>query len=175
MVDNVSWYAKILSLSGNEKYKNLMIEVSENAKSKKLRRYARQSVKQLERYVIWNPLISKGLVDVPDGELNNSRLINIMSIYDKNFYRVVVNSVKQIYQEKSFKPEVIKALSERAYVEVQQQKEDPQQWEAVSWIVKTIGESGDVSYKPFLKDLFKSSKNGKIRKYTRRAIKQLKV
>ena len=96
-----------------------------------------------------------------------------MSIYDKNFYRVVVNSVKQIYQEKSFKPEVIKALSERAHVEVQQQKEDPQQWEAVSWIVKTIGESGDVSYKPFLKDLFKSSKNGKIRKYTRRAIKQL--
>jgi len=37
-VEKASWYAKTLALSGNEKYRNLLNDISQNAKSSKLRK-----------------------------------------------------------------------------------------------------------------------------------------
>ena len=46
-VEKASWYAKALALSGNEKYRPLLSDISQNAKSSKLRKYSKKALPQI--------------------------------------------------------------------------------------------------------------------------------
>jgi len=172
--ENASWYAKILGASGNEKYRKLLIEVGANAKPAKLRRHAKQSVSQLDKHIQWNPILAKDLSSAPEGRLEEYRFVNIMSVYDKDFYRAVLRNVKQVFLDKNFKPLIVQALIDRTEYELKRQSNvDSLHIETLSWLVKTIGHSGDVTHKPFLKDVLKRSKVSKVKKHTRQAIRKL--
>ena len=173
-VRSMSLYAKILALSGNPKYEELLIKVNKKARSTKLRRHAKQSITQLENYSKWNTVLSKGLNGATSENINDLRLVNILSIYDKEFYKVVKANVVKVYKEKNFKPQILKALVDRADYEMKRQSNiDTLHMDTLSWLVKTIGHSGDARYKPFLKKMLERSKVSKVRRHIRQAVKAI--
>ena len=176
LVESTAWLIKILSTSGNEKYRGLLVDIRKNADSGKLKRYARNYLSRLDKYVEWNAIISKGLVDAPDGQLEEFRTVNVMYVYDKEFYSPLVKQIKEVYNEKTFKTEVVAAIVRRTEIEVAREaKLDTKQHETLAWLVKTIGQTKDERHKPFLKKVYYESKIGKVRRYTRGAIKKLSL
>lgn len=173
-VKRTAFYAKILALSGNEKYRPLLLNISKYAKLLENRRVAKKSLIKLDNYALWNPLISNGLSDVPEGSLQRYRTLNILSVYDKSFLKEVRSHVIQIYIDKNFKPEIVSALAVRADYELKRQSNiNKAQMETLAWLAKTIGQSGDLTYEPLLRKILKESEVIWVRKHVRRALRRL--
>jgi len=148
-VERASWYAKALALSGNEKYRALLDDISANAKSSKLRKYSTQAITRLDKYVAWNPVISQSLISAPTGALEQQRIKNMLSASDLELTRI---GAKRVYHEHSMDDALMKI-------------------DTVAWLIKGIGRSANPSYKGMLESIAASNKNSKIRKYAKKALK----
>ena len=173
-VKRATLYAKILALSGNEKYRPLLVKISKYSKVGQVRQAAKASLVKLDNYAKWNPIILNGLHEVPEGRLQEYRIVNILSVLDKDFLKEVRGLVIQIYVDENFEPQILSALAERADYEIKRQSNvHKAQMETLAWLSKTIGSSGDLTYEPLLRKILKKSKVIWVRKHVRRALKRL--
>ena len=86
-IEKASWYAKAIALSGNEKYRTLLIDISGNAQSPKLRKYTKKALTRLDKYIAWNPTISQNLIAAPSGKLEEQRVKNMLGANDLELVR----------------------------------------------------------------------------------------
>ena len=167
-VEKASWYAKALALSGNQKYRPLLQDIRENAKSSKLRKYTKQALIRLDKYAAWNPVISQNLVSVPTGSLEQQRILNMLSATDLELTRV---GAKRVYYEHSADPVVVAAAVRRLEKEIAIQGKDDIRIDTVAWLIKGIGISANLDYKGLLENIASTHSSSKVRKHAKKALK----
>ena len=86
-IQYVSWMVQMLAFSGNKKYSGTLSDIALNAKSPKIRRHASRSLEVLPKYSKWNPVISKGLEEVPKYALPRARMLNMLAAEDPELVR----------------------------------------------------------------------------------------
>ena len=164
--EEASWFAKTLGLSGNDAYRATLSDIAENAKSKKVRKYAVQGLDRLDNYKKWNPIISANLVNAPAGRLSQARVLNML---DANDYLLMRIGAKRVYYkhnaDKALVAKVAKRL-ESEYTRVE--KKNKPQVDAVAWLIKAIAESGDRSYRSLLTKVADGASTKKIKKYAKK-------
>ena len=166
-VEKAAWYAKTLALSGNEKYRSLLNDISQNAKSSKLRKYAKQSISRLDKFIAWNPVISTGLISTPTGQLKQQRVKNMLSTSDLELVRV---GAKRVYYAHSMDTSVVGAAVKRLEKELFTESTGKLKADTVAWLIKAVGRSGNPLYKELLEEISLTNESAKIRKHAKKAL-----
>ena len=169
-IEQASWFAKTLALSGNEKYRPILEQASTSAKSAKLKKYSKTALKRLDKYKAWNPVISQGLASAPTGQLEEARVINMLNASD---YELVRIGAKRAYKEFSDSHQVVSSIGKKLETETNISKSEDMRIDAVAWLLKVIGGTANPEYRTVVENVIANNKNAKIRKYAKKALKSL--
>lgn len=165
-VQEASWFSKALAYSGSDKYKNTLTDLASEAKSKKVRKYAEQSLTNLEQYKSWNSIISSNLAMAPTGRLQQTRVTNMLNASDLWLVRL---GAKRVYHGHKSDQELISIAAKRLTSEYPlAKKSNDAQIDAIAWLIKALAESGEKQYQPLLKKIAKESKVKKVKKYAKK-------
>ena len=166
-----SWYAKTLSMSGNEKYRAVLQDVATNSDNKKVRERAAAALDRLALYKVWNPIISAGLEQAPAGLLEETRVKNMLTTNEHELLRI---GVKRLYYAHLENTELVNLAKQRLASEWRLVDESNDfQLDSVAWLIKTIGAAGDASVIPLLEEIQNGSDIKKVKKYAKKTIKIL--
>lgn len=165
------WYAKALSMSGNDKYRAILKEVASTSSNKKAREHAEISLGRLSVYKAWNPVISAGLEDAPLGRLEATRVKNMINADDFLLVRI---GAKRLFRAHLQDTELVEVAKNRLTSEwrLVDEENDPQ-LDSVAWLIKAIGAAGDKSAVPLLKEIESGSNIKKVKKYAKKTLKIL--
>ncbi|GHA14628.1 hypothetical protein GCM10008090_25540 [Arenicella chitinivorans] len=165
-VERASWYAKTLALSGNPEFRPLLTETSKRAKSKKVRKHAKLALVRLAKYQAWNPVIAAGLEFAPAGQLEETRVVNMLNASD---YELVRMGAKRVYFGHKNDPNLVSLAQQRLSKEwTQVNAGNEAQVDAIAWLIKAMAESGNRDAKPLLNQIARDAKVGKLRKYAKK-------
>lgn len=165
------WYAKALSMSGNDKYRTLLKDVATTSKNKKAREQAEVALQRIDVYKSWNPIISAGLKEAPAGRLEETRVKNMMNAQDFLLVRI---GAKRLFNAHREDQELVNVAKQRLATEWRLVDEDNDpQLDSVAWLIKAIGAAGDTSVIPLLREIKNGSNIKKVKKYATKTIKLL--
>jgi len=168
IIEAASWYAKTLAFSGNEKYRSLMTDVSQNAKSAKLRKYTKKSLPRLDKYVAWNKVISNGLLSAPNGRLEQQRIKNLISARDYELVRIGAKRIHAYYYTDA---DLIAAAVKRIESEMNISTEDDYRNDSIAWLIKGIARAANPNHKTLLENVAATHSSTKVRRYAKKALK----
>ncbi len=162
-LDLAAWQAKALSFSGNAKYNKTLSDVAANAPSSKLKRHAANAVSDLPDFEAWNPVISKGLVDAPQGKLDQQRVINMLQ---SDLPALMTIGAKRVYHRHYLNKNVTDQANDvllSNYVSASKVQID-----GLSWICKALARTGIEEYKVTLQTVATESENRKLARYAKK-------
>lgn len=169
-LEDIGWQIQALAYSGNEKYKP-SIERFLKAKSNKLRRNAKSSLKVLPKFSDWNLIISASLSGLDESKLLQQRVMNMLNSDDYNLIRSGASRVHEYHiSDASLVAKVATRLKEK-YPLVIAKFPDA---DAVAWLCKVLGETGDAQYLPLLEEVRDNAKADTVKKWAKKAIDKIR-
>ncbi len=160
-VEQLSYLAKGLALSGNSKYKAPLDKVLAETPSKKLKKHVTTGLQRLPDYEKWNPIISANLDQAAPGRLGQARALNMLDSDVPELFRAGAKIVRKYFIDDD---EMIAAVNASLLKNYQRNLDNKAQVDGVNHLIRTLGESGKSEYRVTLDNVSLSS-NKKIAKY----------
>lgn len=168
LIDVLSWTAKGLAFSGNEKYRSTLSGVASGAKHKKLRKYAEQSLAELDSYKKWNPVINSNHDNInAEYPSDKQRFKNMLQSGDYELIRI---AAKRIHYEGNYDQDLLD-IAAKVLEENYKNASDALSVDTVAWLLKAIAGSAEPTYKPLIVSVRDTTGNKRIRKYANKYLK----
>ncbi len=167
----LSWAAHALAYSGLEKYEAVLNKLDTRNFHKKIRRHAQNALGELSSFAIWNPKINQGLTGVAAEDLRRHRTINLLSSGEGELIRVGASFATKRY----YADEEVLSLAEKVLLSTYAQvgDNDADMAEAIAWLCKVLGASGNSKYRPTLEKVLESSNNRMIVRWAQKSLQRL--
>lgn len=151
----IGHYIRGLGYSGNDKY---VPTISKYREDRAYARYAAQALVDLQYYARWNPIISSRESFDPRYSDDANRVRNMLRADDPLLQRL---GAKSVYFRNTRDAALLDLVAERLLVAY---KDIPtrEHADAVSWMVKSLGKSGDKKYVPVLKEVSAGTRDGQV-------------
>lgn len=162
-VERMSFLAKGLALSGDSKYAATLEKVIAGKPHKKLKKWAESSLKKFADNKKWNAIILKNASQAPAGKLGQWRARNMLQSKLPVLIRVGAKRIYYKYPGDKTLPD----LAEQVLLANYNKKLDGHMTDALAWICKALGQTGNSKYKQTLTKVAKG-KNSKIAKYAKK-------
>lgn len=151
----IGHYLRGLGYSGQEKYAPTI------AKFRGDRAYARhaaQALEDLKHYARWNPVISSRATFDPQLSDDANRVRNMLRSDDRLLQRL---GAKSVYFRQGRDAALLDLVAEQLRASY---KDIPgrEAGDAVAWMVKALGKSGDRKYVPLLKEVSEGVRDGQV-------------
>ena len=166
--DYLSWMAKALAFSGNEKYRSTLEAVANDAASNKLKRYAKSAQEDLSKHQRLNPII-----------LDESRWDDSQSA-DMNRFRIMIQSdelelkrmaAKRVHYDHMYDTELLDLFEAQLKANFKSNSSDHLFVDTWAWVCKAIAGSRKIEYKSTVELVSESAGNKKLRKYAKKYLK----
>ena len=171
IVEQMSWLAKGMALSGLEKYRQTLEKVAADAPTQKLRKHANTALERLVNYQRWNPVISQGVGDMTEGDIDRRRALNLLQASEGALIRL---GGKRTYFKYWGDEQLLEAAKDKLLQDYKISGLDSTHIDALAWLCKALGRSGKPSYKVVLEEVADNSKYGKITRYAKNNAKYIK-
>lgn len=172
-VDRAAWLAKALATSGNGKYKATLQKVLESDAHRTIIKWAGKSLDRLDEYKVYNNIISSGLASTDVQNLGALRVKNMLGSDD---YFLLTLAGKRLTYAHSSDTELLNlahAQLMKLYPKVGNSSDEGEN--ALSWLIRGLGASGDTKYISDLKTISKNSDSGKVRRWAKKVLKQYRA
>ncbi|MBV8636164.1 MAG: hypothetical protein JO002_16845 [Burkholderiaceae bacterium] len=136
---------RALSFSGQSKYLDTLQKA---AADMHYSRYGKTALNELYSYARWNPIISNRATWDPKNSDDDNRLLNMLHSSDLVLKRV---AGKRVYFENK-DPVVLEAVAADIKAEFRN-KHSGDEADGLAWLVKGLGSSGDVQYRPLMEEV----------------------
>lgn len=166
----LSWAAQGLAYSGLDKYRSSIEQLTGSGFHKKIRRHAESSLAKLPKFSVWNAQINKGLAGVSAADLPRRRTINFLKSDEGELMRVGASLVKKKYLEDD---EMLTIVEKRLLDVYAQTGGDQEKAEALAWMCKVLGMTGNSDYRQTLETVRKNSKDKAVVRWAKKALLQL--
>lgn len=169
-VDEMSWLCKALSSSGDQRYAVLLQEVANKADHQKLRKYARQSIEQIDENAKRQEVInakSNWNAKLTDQE---NRLINMLNSGDPATVR---DAAKTIYRSKVLDSAVYDDIEKNILTMLPNVSGSPLYSDTVAWLCKALSISANGKYAKTLNEVVSSAPNISLKSHARKALSKL--
>ena len=163
-VEQMSWLAKGLAVSGNSKYQAPLDKILAETPSKKLKKHVGTGLKRLPNYEKWNPVIAANLEQAPAGGLNQTRVLNMLASDIPELFRAGAKIARNKFTGDD---EVLAAVNASLLANYNRNLTNSVQVDGVNHLIRTLGEAGDSQYRSTL-DMVATSSNKKIVKYAKK-------
>jgi len=157
-----SWLCKALAFSGQEKYRATLQGVEKDGAQRNLRNYASWSLKMLDRYAKWNPIIDNPGNANPAKSADINRVANMVLSGDKDLQnagaqRIIEQHIDDdwLYDlvQQTVRPELAKDWTEDGDVK------------AVAYMLKALASSHKQVYRATLEEAAAHAGSVRVRKY----------
>ena len=167
-IDYSAWLLKGLGYSGNEKYIATFNAVIAGDYHSKLQKYARKSLKILDQYKVWAPILSsKSLYDDKFSQASNV-LANALR---SDVLELKLNAAKHVINQRIDSEQISEVLNEELK-DTRLLKHEKQSIQAYAYMAKALAITGDEKYKPTIEQLAQDSSEKKLRKYASKYLKK---
>ena len=159
-MDYMAWLCKALASSGQEKYKATLTHVVDNTPDPKLKRYAEQSLALFEQYAARNKIMNQGSAGMADKDPAVVQLINMLK-----------SAAKKITRSTYKDPDLYETVNQEL-LNGYANASDKLSVDAMAWLCKALGSSGNANYKPTLQKVMDSG-NPLLVKYATQSFEML--
>lgn len=169
-VGDMAWKLYALAYSGNSKYRS-SIERFLNSDTGKLKRHAEKSFDLLPQFTKWNPIISASLEALSADQLDYQRILNKLNSGEFHLIRSAAGDIFNTHPSDSrLHTEVSKVLKEK-HTDVILESPDS---DAVAWLCKILGSSGDAKYLPLLEEVRDNARMPAVKKWSKKSIEKIR-
>ena len=163
-IDLLSHQIRALGYSGNEKYRNTLMEIKKEADSSKLRGHARKALIWLDRHQKWNRLIADAKITVQEKSAEVTIYMKMLSVDDVFVQRL---AARAIFREKRRDPDLLALTAEKLEAVYIKKGLDKEAQDTAAWLCKAIGQSNELEYGKMLSKVAGATPYKKIRKYAK--------
>lgn len=166
-----AWYAKALGFSGDEQYRPILESILSGNSPKNVKKYANIGLKHLDNHKSWNAIISQGTAAAPAGKLDETRIANMLRADDYELMRL---GAKRIANANKGNEMLIDIAADRLANEWPLVNEEtPAQLDSIAWLLRAVGTSRSGVHKPLLEKVAAGSDHKKVKKYAKKALKEM--
>lgn len=164
-----SWQVQVLAFSGQEKYLSTIVTVLRGTNRGKLKRHAESALRVLPDFARWNPVIAAGVSDVPSVDIPRQRVMNMLRADSPQLVHAGASIAYNSYLQDAAIIEIVRAQLQSRYTNI---GSDAELADAVAWLCKVLGQSGDPIHIPLLLEVEEHSQ-GSVKRWASAAIDQL--
>ena len=168
--DEMAYYCKALSASGNMAYMDLLKMVASNTPNRNLKRHAENAQKLLgdnaERKIL------QASRENWDSSLTDQENRYVQMLRSDKF-RLKRDAGKQVYDQPDVNDKVYQVVAEQLLAGVNGDLSDRDSLDAMAWLCKALGRSGLTKYKETLTQVKQETRNKKLHKYADQALRML--
>lgn len=168
-IDYVSWLCKALASSGMIEYKSTLQKVSDNTDSKKIKRYADQSLALFDEYANRAKIISNSQ-NVKEGR--DPEVARLMNMLQSAMLDVKRDAAKLISRNKYKDADLFKVVNYEL-LNGYNRSDEKKHVDTMAWLCKALATSNDPVYKDTLQTIIESSGNAKLVKYAIKALEMM--
>ncbi|WP_028115235.1 hypothetical protein [Ferrimonas senticii] len=170
-IDHAAWLIKALGFSGNEKYREVLVQYQGNNFHKKLRKYANQANTQLSLHAQWNPIINDRKLFDDQQSLHHNRLANMLRSDQLELKRI---AAKRIHYDHFYTPYLLNLLEQQLKQEVATMGGSKLAIDTYAWMTKALAGSSQYKYRPTVQAIADQAPERKLRKYANRYLNYFK-
>lgn len=153
--NRIGHYLRGLGYSGQEKYAPTIAKFRDD---RAYARHAAQALEDLKHYARWNSIISSRATFDPRLSDDANRVRNMLRSDDRLLQRL---GAKSVYFRQGRDAALLDLVAEQlraSYKDIPSREAA----DAVSWMVKALGKSGDKKYLPVLKEVSQGVRDGQV-------------
>lgn len=154
--------ARALGYSGNEKYRDTLDEVRQNAGNGKLRRHADTAFKQLPRFRDWHLLIDASDFPVEGKDAEVGSYLKMLSVDNPYVQRL---AARAIFHERREDADLLALAASRLEARYLDPDLTVASQDTLAWLCKALGQSSSLIYQDLLIQVATGSPHEKIRKH----------
>ncbi len=163
--DDVSWLAKTLAYSGEEKYKKTLTQVLNTVKKSKVEMHVRKALKRLPLYRVWNVDLKKDTEGLSGDALFRKRTINMVNSSNSH---LTMLGAKRIWFHHPTDKLFVAAAKNKLMADLNVSNPSRRDVDALGWLCKVLSKSGDSQYLAVLLDISRSASNRRVRSYAKK-------
>lgn len=165
-----SWLVQLLAFSGQEKYRATLQQVLAGTPNSKLKRHTESSLRVLPDYARWNPVIAAGTAEVPADAIRRKRVTNMLTAADHSLARAGASFVYDEYARDTAMTDLVR---DQLVARSAAAQTDTEAAEAVAWLCKVLGASGNAAYAPVLAEVKQTARQPAVVRWSTKALRQL--
>ena len=167
-IDRLSWLAKALASSGQEKYRKTLKQIAKHGSDFKVRRYAKKSVKMLDFFASLNQEMN----DYSRYNSESSAEINRLAIVFQSENFAARRMVAQhVFHENIYDDYLLEILAKEVELLVAYKPKNGLETDCIAWMTRALANSKDLRYKPIVERMAKYAKYYKLKNFAERYLK----
>ncbi|WP_076415251.1 hypothetical protein [Shewanella sp. UCD-KL12] len=166
-IDYSAWLLKGLAYSGNDKYQANFNAIIEGDYHSKLKKYAKKSLKILDQFKVWSPILS----DKAHYDDKYSQTSNVISnALRSDELQLKMDAAKRVINRNMHTKQILEVLNSELK-DPRLLKHDKLAIQAYAYMAKALASSEDETYKATIEELAATSSEKKLRKYAKKYLK----
>lgn len=158
----MAYHARALGYSGNEKYRQTLQLVSEQAANAKLRSHAARALTDLDKFSGWWSLLPAQPAQAAGQSIEAATYLQMLNTDNVFVQRL---AARAIFHEGTDDEELLERAAELIRAGYLESGLDEEAEDTIAWLCKAIGQNAAASYRSLLADVADRSPSGKIAKY----------
>ncbi len=158
-------YIRALGYSGNMKYQSTLSDVSKQAASSRVTKYAKRALQDLDKFAPWVELIANSNVTVKGKSAEVEmymRMINVNNIFVQRL------AARAIFHERINDQDLLNLIAKKLKSVYLRGDLDRQSQDTAAWFCKAIGQSAKPEFTTFLKTVSETTPHKRIQKHAKK-------
>lgn len=169
-MDEMAWYCKALSSSGNSDYEETLSKVAHTTTSQKLKHYCASSLELLPVNAKRRQVMKDSITQTNNLSTEENEIIAMMQSEDLKLMR---DGAKLTYRHPFSNDAVYDVIKEKLLKNYASASGNRNLTDSLAWMCKALGASGKAKYKDALRQVSEETTNQKLKKYARQSLGML--
>lgn len=156
---------RALGYSGNERYRNILSNIKDHSKSKKLKGHAKKALIQLEKFKRWNELIAASDFMIEGKSVEVATYMKMLSTNDVMVQRL---AARAIFHERHRDPDLLAMTAKKLETWYLRMGLGAEAQDTVAWLVKAVGENNSGEYDQLLQRIYQGTHYKKVKKHAKK-------
>jgi len=167
-VNLMSHHIRALSFSGNTRYRELLESAKASAGNKKIKRHARNALKDLPNYERWNAEVAQSDFSVSGKPFEVATYMKMINSADAPVQRM---GARAVFHERQSDSDLLEMIAQELRANYQREGLDGDAQDTLAWFCKALGQNALGQYGELLAEVKDNTPYSKIRKYARKYVK----
>ncbi len=157
-----SYQLRALGYSGNEKYRETLTTIKNEALANKLKTHAKRALRDLGDFGAWNRAVANSSLVV---EGKSAEVTTYMKMLNEDDVLVQRLAARAMFHEKQRDADLLSLAADKLTTLSTQSRLNSAEQDTAAWLCKAIGQSGQTVYIDLLRQVIADTSYGKIKRH----------
>ena len=158
----LGYQVRALGYSGNEKYRDTLKEVKDNALELKIRGYAKKALRDMKRFSDWNTQIANSEFAVKSKPVEIETYMKMLNVDDPSVQKL---AARAIYHEQQDDHDLLSLAAEKLKAMYLKEGLNREAQDTAAWLSKAIGQNGGEEFVTLLIEVVEKTPYKQIRRH----------